>query len=220
MLRVDGVLEDGVEQALQLRGAAAVLQHLLGARHALLGGRGPRLVVEVVGGQHGLVEAPQHGALILQELAQALNLAVQVRQGPDDRPAGGLLGRGAVGQGDLLAQEKHELHRIGQVLQRHERGADAAPANARRAAGAVDEELGAGREVKVQHVVKVGDVYSARGHVRRHEDAGFVAAEACNLISPSDLVHGTVDDRYCQPKLPQEVPKELNVVSRRDKHDG
>mmetsp|Transcript_58414 Transcript_58414/g.156376 ORF Transcript_58414/g.156376 Transcript_58414/m.156376 type:complete len:736 (-) Transcript_58414:531-2738(-) len=221
---VGDVPESGVAEALQAPGASAVLEHLLRPGCALLRRRGARLVVDVVGRHHGLVEAVEHRALLLQHGLDFLHLVLQARHGADYGHPLPILrssrgGGGAVGQRDLVAQEEHELRRVGQVVQGHQRRADARPAGARRPPGAVDEELGARREVKVQDVVEEWDVDATGCDVGGHEDSSLAFAEPGHLLKARDLVHGSIDYRCRQPKLRQELAEELHVVPCGDKHD-
>jgi len=59
----------------------------------------------------------------------------------------------------------------------------------------VQEQLGLGREVEVDHVVQQGDVDTASGHVRHHQHHGPAVHELADVDLPGGLVQGAVDVR-------------------------
>mmetsp|Transcript_75033 Transcript_75033/g.202872 ORF Transcript_75033/g.202872 Transcript_75033/m.202872 type:complete len:430 (+) Transcript_75033:633-1922(+) len=146
--------EGRVDEELQLRWPAAGVQQLLRALDALLRRGRPRLVVEPIGRHHGFVEAVDLRVRLVDDRAKALHLVLHRGHRADQRLARRPRPGAGPGRLQLLPQEEHQLHGVRQVVDRHQRHRQASLAGARRAPRPVHEKLGAGRKVKVQHVVQ------------------------------------------------------------------
>mmetsp|Transcript_101087 Transcript_101087/g.240905 ORF Transcript_101087/g.240905 Transcript_101087/m.240905 type:complete len:222 (+) Transcript_101087:1355-2020(+) len=124
------------------------------------------------------------------------------------------------GRHELVAQKGHQLHGVGQILQAHQGRRQPAPPGPRRAPAPVDEELGAGGEVKVQHVIQQRDIHPSSRHICRDQDPCLLLPELGHLLLAGRLVHGAIDDGRREALLLQELSEELHVMLGGYEHDG
>mmetsp|Transcript_28501 Transcript_28501/g.71748 ORF Transcript_28501/g.71748 Transcript_28501/m.71748 type:complete len:617 (+) Transcript_28501:203-2053(+) len=173
---------------------------LFGARGGVRRGGGARLLVELVGVGAGLLRSP-HVVVLLHEVLHALGRVEQRRlgEGADVRNArverghAGLGHRGALCGFERTVESELQVDDVGELVGLHEREGCARPARARRAAAAVDEELGLGREVVVDHDVEHWDVDTTRRNVGDDERARLTGLKFAKINFASRGVHSAVD---------------------------
>lgn len=86
--------------------------------------------------------------------------------------------------------------------------------------GSVDEQFHFWGEIKVHHVVEVGNIDTARGKVRHHKEVHFLVSEKLEALFTGSLVHRSINEGASKTSTDSQLMNVLDMVACGREHDG